>query len=95
MIQTDVIQCVFHRWDQTSIFRRVRLCFDLDQEPEQAGENASFAWNERARQRGIRARRGAQTNAAHIAVSRMDFGRPWQIRTADQRIKSPLLYQLS
>jgi hypothetical protein len=23
------------------------------------------------------------------------FGRPWRIRTADQRIKSPLLYQLS
>ncbi len=23
------------------------------------------------------------------------FGRSWQIRTADQRIKSPLLYQLS
>ena len=24
-----------------------------------------------------------------------NFGRPWRIRTADQRIKSPLLYQLS
>jgi hypothetical protein len=23
------------------------------------------------------------------------IGRPWRIRTADQRIKSPLLYQLS
>ncbi len=23
------------------------------------------------------------------------FGRPWRTRTADQRIKSPLLYQLS
>jgi len=23
------------------------------------------------------------------------FGRSWRIRTADQRIKSPLLYQLS
>jgi len=25
----------------------------------------------------------------------LNFGRAWQIRTADQRIKSPLLYRLS
>ena len=31
----------------------------------------------------------------HLTASPLNFGRSWRIRTADQRIKSPLLYQLS
>jgi hypothetical protein len=34
-------------------------------------------------------------NGPRFLVSRLNFGRAWQIRTADQRIKSPLLYRLS
>ena len=30
-----------------------------------------------------------------LVASPLNFGRSWRIRTADQRIKSPLLYQLS
>ena len=37
-----------------------------------------------------------QLNLKRGALVRLVFiGRPWQIRTADQRIKSPLLYRLS
>ena len=35
------------------------------------------------------------TRLSGFLLSRCLSGRPWRIRTADQRIKSPLLYQLS
>ena len=36
-----------------------------------------------------------QRKPRQVLDAKTNFGRPWEIRTPDQRIKSPLLYQLS